>query len=1029
MTMSNPKVEFIGWHKSAVELVGEKLLEMERVEPEAFRRATVVVPTAESGRRLKEWMAEKAGRPLLMPRMALAGQLIKTGGEGVATELETLAAWVETLTERPPHEAWPALFRQPVPERHLQTWAIGTADRLEKLALQLEQYEVSIPAVLRRLSSKEDMPAEFVLRWGAVEDEEKERWNTLKELINRVDEKLFAWGKLPGWAARAKVLKAPAPAQGAPIIIACLPELSPQVQRYLGCMEAACPGRVRIWVNAPEQLQEGFDMQRCGCLRVDYWLHYVFDEESLSDEQIQMTSSAQSLARATVAAMSSADSNDEIVLGTCDASFTPALVTELAKHGWQLHLPEGRSAGNTDLHALLKLLSAAVEAPESVSAVEPLLRSSAMQRLWSGKLQAYEFCRLLDKLQQRYYADSVSYLLKLLDTRAPLPGLRQSGGWLDGSAAEPDAAHINEREVIELESMRSPSFCQYARWVVDFVRLCCEDIEKGLHSLNAALCKAYSGHALQPVAAAIRGLVGSMSEFLWRHPLRPREVWTLLLHMLAQQRVALQESAREKTQVDALGWRELAYACGSRLIITGLHEGCVPELLPADPLLPDSLRQILGLPSTPAREARDTFLLAALLHRDKVAVHMLLAQQAADGSGAPVAPSGLLYRCPDAVLARRVSDKLFVEIKPDEAEKYGEWSLSPQGAPPGDSGMESVEMITPPGWVNPFAHAEHRFTPSEINSFLACPLRFWMKRALGISSWDEYRGDNKVEMSPAEYGTLMHNVLEDVARRYPRRELVSSEDDVLDFAAARLAERCLERFGERHLLPTIRRQINHIRSGLKPFVEWHCRELGLGWVCYDCEHKVTDWEFTLPDETTALVSMRADRIDYIPGTSRWRIVDYKTHNEIPIKKHLASIPERKRLCSGDERLAKDSFAQLMGPAGFELYMESMYWRDVQLPMYAAWLQQEMHCALPEVGYLNLPRVGHEHEGYNAMSELSDEALESALQWAGRAIMLMRSGFCLYSAESLGLSAPGASHEDDGPSDPRNLFANLRKILS
>jgi hypothetical protein len=92
-----PSLHFLGWERPTIELVAEKLEELNRANPSRFRRATVVVPTAESGRRLREYMAERAGKPLLMPRFTLAGQLIPTDAQGVATEAETLAAWLQVL--------------------------------------------------------------------------------------------------------------------------------------------------------------------------------------------------------------------------------------------------------------------------------------------------------------------------------------------------------------------------------------------------------------------------------------------------------------------------------------------------------------------------------------------------------------------------------------------------------------------------------------------------------------------------------------------------------------------------------------------------------------------------------------------------------------------------------------------------------------------------------------------------------------------------------------------------------------------
>jgi len=86
--MNTPERIFLGWDRPAIELVAHRLLEGLRNPQTAaqYRRATVVVPTAESGRRLREYMAEKAGKALLMPRITLAGQLLTTGDSRIATE-------------------------------------------------------------------------------------------------------------------------------------------------------------------------------------------------------------------------------------------------------------------------------------------------------------------------------------------------------------------------------------------------------------------------------------------------------------------------------------------------------------------------------------------------------------------------------------------------------------------------------------------------------------------------------------------------------------------------------------------------------------------------------------------------------------------------------------------------------------------------------------------------------------------------------------------------------------------------------
>lgn len=1030
MNMRNPKIEFIGWDKSALELVGEKLLKLAQDEPENFRQAMVVVPTAESGRSLREWLAQEAARqlrkPLLMPCIKLAGELIEPKGIDVATELDTTAAWVKVLTEGEPHKKWPELFRCEIPEIHRQSWALKTAERLMRLRLQMEQYEVTIDALLDRLHKRAGVATELRGRWDMVETEEMSRWRELKELYALVDAKLASWDKEPAWIARARALESCAQEnrEGA-VIVACLPELSPQVQTYLRGLESALPGRVRIWINAPNEPEwcaKAFDMEKCGRLNMEYWAQRVYAPDELSDEQIIVAPSAKRMAQEAVLAVGDAP-QEEVVLASCDPSFSPVLVSEFGKQGWRVHVPEGRSVDTTDLAALPGVLASASETPEYVSAVEPLLRNMAAQRLWSGKgFSAFKFGKLLDMIHQRYYPANTSYLLQLLDPDRPLPVLHQSSGMLPGTPEDnpPNPQMPNELDLDRFTPLRSRAIYEYAKRVLKLVEDCKADIRVGMREIQSVLAQEYKGTPLQGAALNMAMRVRQVAEFAEVHRMAPSEAWALLDHMLGLHPEPLKETLREKTQIDAYGWRELAYVKGSRIILTGFHEGCVPEALPLDPFLPDSLRQMLGMPCVRWREARDGFLLAGLLHRRETGaeVKVLLSRLSADGMGTLLAPSSLLYHCQDDDLAKRVKDKLFAEMPPEELEMYGKWTLSAPDAETCAYGMESVKQIAP-DWVNKYADPERCFSPSQIKEFLTCPLRFWMKHAMGISHWDAYRWDHKVEMEAAEYGTLVHNVLEDVARRYPRWAAVDGEDAVLAFAGERLDARTSERFGKRRMPATLKRQMNRIRKSLKRFVEWHCKELKEGWECYDCEHEVTKWPMQLNDGGSAFVSMRADRIDWKPNENLWRIIDYKTHNCKPEEKHLKNVPAKMR----------GEFEQMMGEELFPLVNGSQRWADVQLPMYAEWLKQEKNCNLPELMYINLPSAGKEGEVCNPFSEYDELLHESALTWAASAIRLMREGLCLYSAESLGIRVASSDEQSAEDGDPRLLFSpdNLRII--
>ena len=1000
MVMSNVDLEFIGWDQSALELVAERLLTLAAAQPDDFRRASVVVPTAESGRRLKEWMADRAQKPLLMPRMMLTGQLIQMQGENVASEVETLAAWVEVLTEGTGQEPWNEFFPRPVQENQVQDWALRTADRLAQLHTQMEQFEVTIEGLLSRLAGREGVAEDLVARWEALQGDEERRWEALRALFAAVDERLMAWGKEAAWKARQRWLAGVHTAAAPLLILACLPELSPQLRSFL----RAYPGRVLIWVNAPEELREGFDAY--GCVKPEFWAERCLPPR-LEAEDILVESSAQGMARAALVAVSE-DASQEATLASCDAEFTPSLVTAFAQNGWRVHVPEGRSFRVSDLAALPDVLVEAVCAEKLTwSIIEPLLRNVAVQRLAGGKrFDSYAFGRLLDQIRERLIPDSMPALLRYLNPELELPGRR----W----------------EVADIAALRSEAIFEAVQWLDAFIQRCRRDVGDALRTLEARLMRLYRGemldHAARQMAARARALAG----FLCEHPRRPEAAWALVRHALSQYKEMLQDSPREQAHLEALGWRELAYSKGKLMVLTGLHEGCVPEPLPADPFLPDALRQALGMPCMRSREARDCYLLSALMSRKEVVLKVILSRSSADGTGSPVEPSPLLYHCDMETLVKRVQH-LYKELRvEDEYTPYALLSLAPRGLPPAAGEMESVQEQLIPQWENPFAAEAYRFSPSKINKFLACPLRFWMKYALGIDPWETYNED-KADLEAAEYGTLIHAVLEDVGMTYRCKDSLLPIEEMYAFAVARLHAHAEAHYGRPQPPVLVKHQmLSFCNKCLRPFLKWHSDQLLDGWECYACEHKVEDWELPLPNGQVAHIAMRADRIDYHPASGRWRIIDYKTHERAPKSDHLEMVQQVELW---NEKMGAERFPLFDAKYGRQKALRPHRWKDVQLPMYAAWLMQEKKCSLPEVAYYNLPRNRKGEPKYTPMAELSEEALESALTWAKSAILLMREGQCLYSAESLGCKAYGSYSENEDLADPRQLFYNNLKSVT
>ena len=1046
-------IEHIGWERSAVEEVGDLLLELAAKRARDFAHATVVVPTAESGRRLKEYLAEKVkggdakdmeGKTaLLMPKVVLVGHLISSEHPRAATAQEEFAAWVEVLSAQVPHEKWPHLFPEKITEKHLFTWAMNAASSLASLHSLLEKYEVTTQGVVKHLNGGFAAPETDLQKWKGVTDNEVLRWNEIQQIFNAVESTLDGWGKVPGWKVRAdEVAHLRHHRPGTLLFVACIPEITPQTERYLKAVERRWPGTVTVWVNAPneEQWRAMFDADHCGRPKVGPWSICEPEPGTLRDEQIYVEGTAVKMAQRAVACAKGVAPED-VVLASCDASFSPYIETEFKRYGWLLHLPEGRTMMNTDALAIPAQLAACCAEPESVAALEPLLRNVVVQRCFAKEdWDGYAFGLVLDKLVKLYFPARTAYLLDLLNVKKHLPALRNAVGKLPGAETEADPEATDELDVIFLDRDRRAEYSFYASDVCRFVQRCREDLPAALKELCDRLhqrCAQDGGSAaveedeeeatreaarVAGYGAAVSAFKATLAEFkafLDRHPLDSRKALAILDYMLAQSGMQVQTRRREHTHADLLGWRELPYSRGGTIILTGFHHGCVPESVAQDSFLPDSVKESLGLPCTKSREARDMFILMSLLMRKNCNVRILLSRMSADGSGSFVSPSSLLLHCSADELVPRVKDKLYREIpvEDDGADHGRVWRLRGGGADePKAAGMESIALLGP-GNDNKFRNM--KFSPSDINAFLTCPLRFWMKQILGISTWDIHP-DDKVEMEANEFGNMVHHLAEDVARHYPAMKAGLAEDEVKHYARERLEARFAERYGQTRLA-SLEIQRQRIADLLPAFAHWHFTGLQDGWECYDCEHKVTDWEIPLPDGTVAKLNMRADRIDRKPceGGYTWRIIDYKTHEYKPWSKHTSTMADEKY------------FEELM--PGFPLLVwkeRGRCWTDVQLPLYAHWLKETMQCSeYPAVAYYNMPRKPGRPAAYSEMTEMSAApgAWENVMQWAKSAMLCMKDGLCLYSAESLGRTSYSAFSAMANLQDPRNLFGNLRNL--
>lgn len=1093
--MNTPHIEFLGWDRPAIESVAEKLLEKltDPATAPLYRRAVIVVPTQESGRRLREFMAEKAGRPILMPRVVLVGQLLPTEGNGVATEEETLVAWLQVLGadgEDPVERYAPLIPRRP--DTHRERWAVGVAHKLMALRRRLEQEEITPDEVTHRLRNRKEAIDRELGGLSAASDsrqnelkarssvyaDEQTRWSKLGELFCEVDRLIGKttvsqmqadWMKAPTWSGQSRLM-----------ILACMPELSPQLRTVLRNLNGRDGGRVEIWVHAEKKDARRFDgfgmpvvkyWADCDIEIPDFYIHMVDDAEAVAAEACRLAGGCNS---------------GEVVIATGDKTYEPALIGAFAaqNEAWQFRSPEGRSFLTTDVGNLPGQLADYCSAYQDfystvtenagmreMDAFLALLNNRTLQQVLQadGTVQT-GIQRHSERIREVLLPASVRRFCHFLNPEVPLPGK-------------------DYRDLEYLSLSRCPEYYDFAVKVADFAEKCCngDTLPEALGDLADGLPLCYGE---EPLEGAVRSLCQTIKQLLsepFRRNIRnPRLILEILRRRTKDDCSALKAAAGDTAMVGYVqGWRELTFSTGRRIIIAAMHEGCIPEPVPEDEFLPESLCRELGIRDEKAfRAARDAYLLTALLHsRKSDDVQFLVSRQNPDGT--PVAPSSLLLRC-GAELPERAR-KLFAESSEVSAQPLVPLCPLRQAKPgPEQDGiivpgmMESIEQLTPPV-PNPFADGNKTYSPSRLSGFLQCPLTFWLKNLFGLDAGSVYNED-KSEPESNECGTLVHAVLKRVVEALPDSEKLraifpeAGDEKSLSAALTQYARQiAAEEWAKLYMVGIDRgvqplpleNQLRNIETILQEFALRHVRDLQEGWHNVCCERSLEP-VLTLSDGTTVRFSMTADRIDFNERESRWRIIDYKTSSTAkePLKQHLDEVPEGEASFFSRFMNAGNYHFPLVEAkcnSGLKYYR----WKDVQLMLYAFGLRQlnaedlaselpdvPLAGVMPDLCYYNLQTKTQRMEcsyllkngvvsnapgrGKRVICLTPEELLENAMKTVDSAIRMIRAGQCLFSAEALRFKTDPYSklrgENKNAPRfgaisqqrDPRSMF-NLPKL--
>lgn len=434
------------------------------------------------------------------------------------------------------------------------------------------------------------------------------------------------------------------------------------------------------------------------------------------------------------------------------------------------------------------------------------------------------------------------------------------------------------------------------------------DAAQSLANLPAFFTDLYAGKRLVPEEAEALDALNAAIQAVLDSPLG---VNPAAADLLTQEIAATSVyGSHVADAVELHGWLEAPWLSHSALVLSGCTEGALPANVTGHPFLPDTLRVRLGLQTNAQRFARDLYLLHTVrAARGPGLVKFTLSRTG--GQGDPTRPSRVFFRAPDSELRTRVK-ALFGPVP----------SLRP-AAPRERLWQLDIPVVDPPEKLRVTAFGE----------YLACPFRFYLSRILRMEPFDP----SKAEMDASDFGTILHQVVEDFAKSELRdaREAEAIERFVLGDLDSVLAGR----YGTRLSLP-VRVQRESLRARLRQFARLQAQTRREGW-------RILDAEVDFPIENALTfgglpLTARIDRVEVHEVTGQRRILDYKTYRSLK-----GNAPAETHMEPADGGFAEAEFAW---------DGRQRRWKQLQLPLYRAlafhrWPDDPVP---PAVGYFLLP---------------------------------------------------------------------------
>ncbi|MCB0343752.1 MAG: PD-(D/E)XK nuclease family protein [Bdellovibrionales bacterium] len=869
---------FVGWNEPFLKAVARLLLEEWGGGSTAdMRDVYVVLPGRRAARRLEELLAQESDSTnlaLFPPSFITPGvlpELLYVCEREIATPVQEILAWQISIGRLDAGELR-KLVKLPADSRLDWKSSLELAECLASLWRELSASCLSFDD-LRQVCRQQAGEGEFA------------RWTVLSRLFEDYQATLEERSLADTGSERNNSAKDGGKFEST-IVLAGVVDL-PQIHRNL---LAANAGRVQSYVFAPESEANRFD--DFGCLLVDEWAGAPIDSTQVSLRTVDTTSQLGGAVRASIIDAGRPLARSEITVGVADEEMLPFLQAQLSAAGVDAHAGAGNPLSTSELGKMLRAVAAYVS-HDSFANLAALVRVPAVEQCLRTAEGIPSACAVLDSYYRSALPSGVDQRMRKSSKTQPVVAA------VDALFA---SFYASEAEPIDYWSTELRAL---------LYRLYSSSSEEELNSSSIDALSALVTLIAEIEDAAFESLKLTAAQFL-----------NLLL--LRSKSVILPEP-QQSDAVELLSWLELALDDAPIVVVAGLNEPALPRASVADPFLPDSFRQSLGLVCFRSRWARDAYLFQTMLFSKEHLGAIALRRSADEES---LALSRLLVSMDGPAQAQRIS------------------SFYQQGTAAGDRRLffdseSSVAAYQAPE-LKPAVGKRLVMSVTSFRDYIECPYRFYLKHFYKLA----VRDDRALELDAANFGTLIHAVLE----QFGRSEAVDFTDvaKIGGQLESLLDAEMLRRFG-RKPQPAVLVQGRQARSRLWDFAGWQAQRRQSGWRIKETEVSVTESDnvqLALSGGGLLVLTGKIDRVEVHERTGSTALLDYKT------------------------------FAKPKTPQQAHQDYDGS-WIDLQLPLYVELMQHRDVSWPEELGYVCLPAARLPLEKTLSLAEWSQDDIADA----------------------------------------------------